>query len=212
MLQQLNSRPVSQKEIRHVLNDVTGQKIDDSVEIRLPIRSDYGANLKIGKQVFINSGAMFTDLSRIELEDKVLVGPSVTIISVNHPLAPEKRHGIELKAVLIKENAWLGANATILPGVTVGENAVVAAGAVVSKDVPANTVVAGVPAKVIKKSEENNMSFGYITPLSANVERQRLAFKIVMVLKLAGDLDDRDVKNTILSIKQLEQFFDAKED
>ena len=139
------------KLLLHVLNDVTGQKIDDSVEIRLPIRSDYGANLKIGKQVFINSGAMFTDLGRIELEDKVLVGPNVTIISVNHPLDPEKRHGIELKAVLIKENAWLGANATILPGVTVGENAVVAAGAVVSKDVPANTVVAGVPAKVIKK-------------------------------------------------------------
>src|SRR5699024_9683264 len=85
---------------------------DHLVEIRLPIRSDYGANLKIGKQVFINSGAMFTDLGRIELEDKVLVGPNVTIISVNHPLDPEKRHGIELKAVLIKENAWLGANAT----------------------------------------------------------------------------------------------------
>src|SRR5699024_11709289 len=83
------------------------------------------------------------------------------------------------KAVLIKENAWLGANATILPGVTVGENAVVAAGAVVSKDVPANTVIAGVPAKVIKKSEENNMSFGYITPLSANVERKRITLKIV---------------------------------
>ena len=151
LLQQLNSRPASQREIRHVLNDVTGQKIDDSVEICLPIRSDYGANLKIGKQVFINSGAMFTDLGGIELEDKVLVGPNVTIISVNHPLGPEKRHGVELKAVLIKENAWLGANATILPGVTVGENAVVAAAAVVSKDVPANTVVAGVPAKVIKK-------------------------------------------------------------
>lgn len=151
LLQQLNSRPASQREIRHILNDVTGQKIDDSVEIRLPIRSDYGANLKIGKQVFINSGAMFTDLGGIELEDKVLVGPNVTIISVNYPLDPEKRHGVELKAVLIKENAWLGANATILPGVTVGENAVVAAGAVVSKDVPANTVIAGVPAKVIKK-------------------------------------------------------------
>lgn len=151
LLQQLNSRSASQREIRHVLNDVTGQKIDASVEIRLPIRSDYGANLKIGKQVFINSGAMFTDLGGIELEDKVLVGPNVTIISVNHPLDLEKRRGVELKSVLIKENAWLGANATILPGVTVGENAVVAAGAVVSKDVPANTVVAGVPAKVIKK-------------------------------------------------------------
>lgn len=177
LLQQLNSRPASQREIRHVLNDVTGQKIDDSVEICLPIRSDYGANLKIGKQVFINSGAMFTDLGGIELEDKVLVGPNVTIISVNYPLDPEKRHGVELKAVLIKENAWLGANATILPGVTVGENAVVAAGAVVSKDVPDNTVVAGVLAKVIKKSEANNMSFGYITPLSEKVERQNINFK-----------------------------------
>ncbi|MBC6910595.1 acyltransferase [Lactobacillus reuteri] len=114
---------------------------------------------------------MFTDLGRIELEDKVLVGPNCISFFFYLFLDPEKRHGIELKAVLIKENAWLGANATILPGVTVGENAVVAAGAVVSKDVPANTVVAGVPAKVITKSEENNMSFGYITPLSANVER-----------------------------------------
>ncbi|MDY3299446.1 MAG: DapH/DapD/GlmU-related protein, partial [Limosilactobacillus reuteri] len=72
---------------------------------------------------------------------------------------------------------WLGANATILPGVTVGENAVVAAGAVVSKDVPDNTVVAGVLAKVIRKSEANNMSFGYITPLSEKVERQNINFK-----------------------------------
>ena len=151
LLQQLNSQPASQREIRQILGNVTGQKIDDSVEIRLPIRSDYGANLKIGKQVFINSNVMFTDLGGIELEDKVLVGPNVTIISVNHPLDPEKRRGVELKSVRIEENAWLGANSTILPGVTVGKSAVVAAGAVVSKDVPAYTVVAGVPAKVIKK-------------------------------------------------------------
>lgn len=151
LLQQLNSQPASQREIRQILGNVTGQKIDDSVEIRLPIRSDYGANLKIGKQVFINSNVMFTDLGGIELEDKVLVGPNVTILSVNHPLDPEKRRGVELKSVRIEENAWLGANSTILPGVTVGKSAVVAAGAVVSKDVPAYTVVAGVPAKVIKK-------------------------------------------------------------
>ena len=151
LLQQLNSRPASQREIRHILNDVTGQKKENTIEIRIQIHSNYGTKLKIRKQVFINSGAIFTELGKIELEDKVLVGPNVTIISVNHPLDPEKRHGVELKAVLIKENAWLGANATILPGVTVGENAVVAAGAVVSKDVPANTVIAGVPAKVIKK-------------------------------------------------------------
>ena len=97
---------------------------------------------------------MFTDLGGITLADNVLVGPNATIISVNHPLDPQKRHEVEMKPVLIDENAWLGANSTILPGVTVGKNAVVAAGAVVTKDVPANTVVAGVPAKIIKEIGE----------------------------------------------------------
>ncbi|MBB1079227.1 sugar O-acetyltransferase [Limosilactobacillus sp. STM2_1] len=155
LLQQLNNRPASQTEIRQVIGDITGQKIDDTVEIRLPIRSDYGANLKIGKHVFINSGAMFTDLGGIELADNVLIAPNVTIVSVNHPLAPSERRQVELKPVLIKENAWIGANATVLPGVTIGKNAVVAAGAVVTKDVPDNAVVAGVPAKVIKVIKED---------------------------------------------------------
>lgn len=154
LLQQLNSRAASQREIRQVISDITGQQIDDSVEIRLPIRSDYGANLRIGKDVFINSGVMFTDLGGITLADNVLIGPNATIISVNHPLDPQRRHEVEMKPVLIDENAWLGANSTILPGVTVGKNAVVAAGAVVTKDVPANTVVAGVPAKIIKEIGE----------------------------------------------------------
>lgn len=98
---------------------------------------------------------MFTDLGGIVIEDKVLIAPNVTIISVNHPLNLTKRRGLELKPVRIKENAWVGANATILPGVTVGKNAVVAAGAVVTKNVPDNMVVAGVPAKGIKKIGEN---------------------------------------------------------
>lgn len=153
ILQKLNSSAASQEEIRQVIGEITGQQIDDSVEIRLPIRSDYGANLKIGKGVFINSGVMFTNLGGIELADNVLVGPNATIISVNHPLDPQRRHEVEMKPVLVEENAWLGANSTILPGVKVGKNAVVAAGAVVTKDIPANTVVAGVPARVIKKIE-----------------------------------------------------------
>lgn len=155
ILQKLNASVATQEEIREAISKVTGHKIDDSVEIRLPIRSDYGANLKIGKGVFINSGTMFTDLGGIELADNVLVGPNATLISVNHPLNPEDRREIELKPIFIDQNAWLGANSTILPGVTVGKNAVVGAGAVVTKDVPANTVVAGVPARVIKKIGED---------------------------------------------------------
>ena len=94
---------------------------------------------------------MMVDLGGITIEDDVLIGPGVYLISVNHQLDPHHLKELELKPVLIKKNAWIGAKATILPGVTVGENAVVAAGAVVTKDVPANTVVAGMPAKVIKK-------------------------------------------------------------
>ncbi|MDO4903046.1 MAG: sugar O-acetyltransferase, partial [Limosilactobacillus sp.] len=141
-------------EVLEILGKVIGQKIDSSVEVRIPFFTDYGRNIKLGKNIFINSGVMFTDLGGIEIEDNVLIGPKANIISVNHPLDPAKRRGLEFKPVKIKRNAWIGANATIVPGVTVGENAVVGAGAVVTKDVPDNTVVAGVPAKVIKTIEE----------------------------------------------------------
>jgi acetyltransferase-like isoleucine patch superfamily enzyme len=86
----------------------------------------------------------------IVIEDDVLIGPKVNLITENHPLDPTERRALISKPILIKRNAWIGAAATILPGVTVGENAVVAAGAVVSKDVPANTVVGGIPARHIK--------------------------------------------------------------
>ena len=90
-------------------------------------------NLPIGRQLFINSGAMFTDLGGITLEERVLTGPHATIISVNHPLDPAERRG-----------------ATILPGVSVGGNTVVVAGTVVREDVPSDTVVAGIPARILK--------------------------------------------------------------
>lgn len=137
-------------QIRQILAQLTQSDINDSLVVNLPFRSDFGGHIRFGKNVFINSGAMFTDLGGITLEDNVLIAPNVTIITVNHPPEPEKRRGLLLSPVVIKKNAWIGANATILAGVTVGENAIVAAGAVVTKDVSANVIVAGVPAKVIK--------------------------------------------------------------
>lgn len=89
-------------------------------------------------------------LGGITIENDVLIGPKVSLITENHPLNPEDRKGLICKSILIKKNAWIGANATILPDVTIGENAVVAAGTVVSKDVPDNTIVGGIPAKSIK--------------------------------------------------------------
>ena len=150
LIAELSGAYRSQAEIRALLGKITGSEIDASLYVNLPLYSDFGRNLHIGKNVFINSGVMFTDLGGITLEDNVLIGPRANIISVNHPAEPQARRGIILNPVRICKNAWIGANATILPGVTVGENAIVAAGAVVSKYVPPNTVVGGVPAKIIK--------------------------------------------------------------
>lgn len=141
----------TQEQIRALLADITDTAMDDSLHVNLPFYSDFGRHIRIGKNVFINSGAMFTDLGGITLEDNVLIAPRVNILTVNHPENPAQRRGLVLKPVVIKTNAWIGAGATILPGVTVGENAIVAAGAVVSKDVPPDTVVGGIPARVLKK-------------------------------------------------------------
>ena len=86
----------------------------------------------------------------ITIEDDVMLGPNVQLITENHPINPSERKNLDLKPILIQKNAWIGAGAIVLPGVTVGKNSVVAAGSVVTKDVPANTVVGGVPAKFIK--------------------------------------------------------------
>ena len=150
---ELGSGHHSQSTIRAWFADFTQSEIDDTLHVNPPFYSDFGRHIRIGKNVFINSGAMFTDLGGITLEDNVLIAPRVNILTVNHPENPAERRGLILKPVLIKKNAWIGAGATILPGVTVGENAIVAAGAVVSKDVPANTIVGGIPAKVLKTIE-----------------------------------------------------------
>jgi acetyltransferase-like isoleucine patch superfamily enzyme len=140
-------------EIRELLSQITGSEIDESVAVFTPLYINYGKNTKIGKNVFINFDCVFLDLGGITIEDNVLIAPKVSLLSEGHPVAPHQRQSLVPGRILIKKNAWIGAGATILPGVTIGENAVVAAGAVVSKNVPANTVVGGVPAKIIKSIE-----------------------------------------------------------
>jgi acetyltransferase-like isoleucine patch superfamily enzyme len=139
--------------IRALLSEITGRKVDESITIFPPFYTNFGRFTSLGKNVFINHACSFLDLGGIALEDNVLIGPQVKLVTENHPLDPEDRKALICKPILIKKNAWIGAGATILPGVTVGENAVVAADAVVSKDVSANTVVGGIPAKFIKNIE-----------------------------------------------------------
>ena len=141
--------------IRYYLGEIIGTKIDESTTIFTPFFTNFGKFISIGKNVFINHACSFLDMGGIVIEDDVLIGPKVNIITENHPSNPRNRKALITKSVTIKKNVWIGAGATILPGVTIGENAIVAAGAVVSKNVPANTIVGGIPAKIIKNIEEN---------------------------------------------------------
>jgi acetyltransferase-like isoleucine patch superfamily enzyme len=137
-------------QIRDRLSEITGSRIDKSTTIFVPFYTNFGRHTKIGKNVFINHDCSFLDLGGITIEDDVQIGPKVSLITENHPLDPSNRKSLDLKSILIKKNAWIGAGAIILPGITIGENSVIAAGAVVNKNVPANTVVGGVPARVIR--------------------------------------------------------------
>lgn len=136
--------------IRNLLSEIIGVRIDESTTVFAPFYTNFGRFTSIGKNVFINHACSFLDMGGITLEDDVLIGPRVNLVTENHPLDPADRRALITKPIMIKKNAWIGAGATILPGVTIGENAVVAAGSVVSKDVPANVVVGGVPAKTIR--------------------------------------------------------------
>lgn len=137
-------------EIRNLLSRITGAEIDESVAVFTPLYINYGKNTRIGKNVFINFDCVFLDLGGITIEDNVLIAPKVSLLSEGHPVSPENRQSLVPGPIHIKKNAWIGAGATILPGVTIGENAIVAAGAVVSKDVPDNVIAGGIPAKIIK--------------------------------------------------------------
>ncbi|MCX8525664.1 sugar O-acetyltransferase [Chryseobacterium formosus] len=149
LLNQMNNSS-NPEEITDLLSQILDKNVQDVV-VFTPLYINYGKNINIGKNVFINFDCTFLALGGITIEDDVLIGPKVSLVTENHPLNPEHRKGLICKPILIKRNAWIGANATILAGVTIGENSVVAAGAVVSKDVPDNTVVGGVPAKIIKQ-------------------------------------------------------------
>lgn len=147
---QMNAEARDIDAVRNCLCEIIGSPIDSSTMIFPPFYTNFGRLIKLGKNVFINHACSFLDMGGIILEDDVQVGPRVNLTSENHPLDPLERKTVIPKGILIKRNAWIGAGATILPGVTIGEDAIVAAGAVVNRDVADRTIVAGVPARVIK--------------------------------------------------------------
>ena len=146
----LNSSYHEPAEVRALFSKLTGKEVDESCFIFPPFYTDCGRNITFGKNVFLNTGCTFQDLGGVTIGDASQIGQNVTLCTLNHGLAPEQRGTIYPSPIIIGRNVWIGANATVLPGVTVGDDAIIAAGAVVTRDVPEKAVVAGVPAKVIK--------------------------------------------------------------
>src|SRR5450830_266701 len=139
------------EEIRAVFSDLIGKKVDESFILIPPFYSTGGTDIRIGRNVFINQNCTMYDLAGLDIGDDVMIGPNVSIITSGHPISPSQRHtAVIAKPIRIERNVWIGAGATIIGGVTIGENSVVGAGSVVTRDVPSNTLVGGNPAKVIR--------------------------------------------------------------
>lgn len=136
--------------VRGLLAELTGRDIDETVTVFPPFHSDFAKNIRLGRRVFINSGCKFQDQGGITIGDDSLIGHNTVIATLNHDLAPARRADLHPAPVVIGNKVWIGANATVLPGVRIGDNSIVGAGAVVTKDVPANTVVVGSPARVVR--------------------------------------------------------------
>ena len=150
ILAEMNTGYHTPEQLQELFARLTDRPAEPTLTIIPPFYSDYGKNIRVGKNVFINTGCTMQDQGGIVIGNGVLLGHRSTIATLNHDLDPARRQDLLPAPVHIGDNVWIGANVTILPGVTIGENAVVAAGAVVAKDVPANMVAAGVPAKVIR--------------------------------------------------------------
>ena len=154
---ELNNQYHTPEEIREIMGRLTGKKIDDSFRMFPPFYTDFGKNITIGRNVFINSGCHFQDQGGITIGDDALIGHNVVLATINHDLSPLKHRENHYAPIVIEDHVWIGSNATILQGVTIGRWSVVAAGAVVSKDVEAFTIVGGVPAKEIRKVKQEEI-------------------------------------------------------
>ena len=147
---ELNGAYHSMPEVRDLFARLFGKPVDPSFRVFPPFYTDFGKNITVGKNVFINACCHFQDQGGITLRDNCLVGHNVVFATLNHGFAPEERQSMLPAPIVVGRNVWIGSNSTILQGVTIGDNSIIAAGSVVTKDVPANAIVAGVPARFIR--------------------------------------------------------------
>jgi len=142
-------------EIRALFSELIGKTVDDSFLLIPPFYTTGGRDIRVGRNVFINQNCTFYDLGGLDIADDVMIGPNVSLITSGHPLEPSRRRAFTTaRPIVIERNVWIAAGATVIGGVTIGENSVIAAGAVVTKNVAPNTLVGGNPARVIRSIAE----------------------------------------------------------
>ncbi len=147
---ELNNAYHNMEEIRGFFSRLSGKPVDPSFRIFPPFYTDFGKNIHVGKNVFINACCHFQDQGGITLGDDCQIGHNVVFSTLNHFIEPAERVYTHPAPIVLGKKVWVGSNSTILQGVTIGENSIIAAGAVVTKDVPANTIVGGVPARILR--------------------------------------------------------------
>ena len=150
---EINNKYNTPEQIVELFSKLTGTQVDKSFRCFPPFYTDCGKNIKIGKNVFINACCRFQDQGGIEIGDGSLIGHNTTIATLNHDFNPDKRANLHPGPVKIGKNVWIGSDSTILPGVEIGDGAIIGAGSVVTKNVPANSIAVGSPARVIKQIE-----------------------------------------------------------
>lgn len=148
---ELNNAYHTPEEVRQMLSRLFGRQVDETLRVFPPFYTDFGKNTTIGKNVFINACCHFQDQGGITLGDGCLIGHNVVFATLNHGFAPADRASLYPAPIVLGKNVWVGSNSTLLQGIRIGDNAVIGAGSVVTKDVPANTIVGGVPARILRQ-------------------------------------------------------------
>ena len=146
----INNKYNTPQEIRKLMSKLIGQELDEGFGLFPPFYTDCGRNIHIEKNVFINSGCKFQDQGGVYIGENSLIGHNVILATLNHDMDPYHRADLHPKPIHIGKRVWIGSGSMILPGITIGDNSIVGAGSVVTKDVPPNVIVAGNPAKFIK--------------------------------------------------------------
>jgi acetyltransferase-like isoleucine patch superfamily enzyme len=147
---EINTGYHDQAELRTLMGRLIGKEMPEKFMLFPPIYADFGRNISLGEGVFINSGCCFQDQGGVRIGDGCQIGHQVVFATIDHGIDPDRRHDVMASEIVLERNVWVGSHATILRGVTIGHDSIIAAGAVVTRDVPPMTVVAGVPARPVK--------------------------------------------------------------